>query len=111
MFELRPYDTQFLQMCQILVTYLTFGLTPFGSELSQMVPNARPEQIENVLQLWPSDPKLGSPFGTGDKNAVTPVYKQYAAILGDFGFQVRMKVFLWTDIDLIENSTQLNSSY
>lgn len=57
-------------------------------ELGNLVPNASPEQMDKVLKLWPSDPKLGSPFSSGEKYAITPVYKQCAAILGDFGFQV-----------------------
>ncbi|KAH9813309.1 putative carotenoid ester lipase precursor [Melampsora americana] len=64
--------------------------------LSQKVSKASPEQIEKILQLWPSDPKFGSPFGTGDKNALTPVYKQYSAILGDLAFQGLRRLFLRT---------------
>lgn len=73
----------------------------FREFISKKVPKASPDQIEKVLQLWPSDPKLGSPFGSGDKNAITPVYKQYSAILGDFGFQGLRRLFLRATCDFM----------
>jgi hypothetical protein len=56
--------------------------------ISKKFQNPTPEIIDKILKLWPSDPKAGSPFSSGDKYALTPVYKQYSAILGDVGFQV-----------------------
>lgn len=76
--------------------------------LHQKVPKASSEQIEKILELWPSDPKLGSPFGTGDENALTPVYKQYAAILGDFAFQGLRRFFLRTTADAMPSWSLLD---
>ncbi|EGG04414.1 putative carotenoid ester lipase precursor [Melampsora larici-populina 98AG31] len=76
--------------------------------LQQKVPKASPEMIEKILQLWPSDPKLGSPFGTGDKNAVTPVYKQYSAILGDLAFQGLRRLFLRTTANVMPSWSLLD---
>ncbi|MBW0493939.1 hypothetical protein O181_033654 [Austropuccinia psidii MF-1] len=52
------------------------------------------DHVEKLLQLWPQNPEFGSPFGTGSKYALTPVYKQYSALLGDLGFQAMRRFFL-----------------
>ncbi|KAI0028478.1 carotenoid ester lipase precursor [Vararia minispora EC-137] len=39
--------------------------------------------IELLLELYPSDPAAGSPFDTGEQNALTPEFKRMAALLGD----------------------------
>ncbi|PLW12849.1 hypothetical protein PCANC_19196 [Puccinia coronata f. sp. avenae] len=81
-------------------TVLALGTLPLRSEedlrafISKKFQNPTPEIIDKVLKLWPSDPKAGSPFSSGDKYALTPVYKQYSAILGDVGFQGLRRLFL-----------------
>lgn len=51
-------------------------------------PNATPEQLDLLVQYYPSDPAAGSPFGTGARNDLTPNFKQIAAITGDYSFEV-----------------------
>ncbi|MBW0500116.1 hypothetical protein O181_039831 [Austropuccinia psidii MF-1] len=50
--------------------------------------------VDNILKLWPSNPEAGSPFASGSKYALTPVYKQYSAIFGDICFQSLRRLFL-----------------
>ncbi|KAI0690023.1 carotenoid ester lipase precursor [Cerioporus squamosus] len=57
-------------------------------------PGASSSDIETILQLYPSDPAAGSPFGTGEQNAFTPEYKRIAAIQGDFSFQASRRHLL-----------------
>ncbi|EGF99072.1 lipase [Melampsora larici-populina 98AG31] len=75
-------------------TLLTLGVAPsiltesnLKKYLSRLVPKATQEQIEFVTKAYPQDPTQGSPFNTGLLNTLTPVFKQYAAIFGDVGFQ------------------------
>lgn len=42
---------------------------------SNYFPNAPKENITRLLDLYPSNPALGSPFGTGDAFAFSPQYK------------------------------------
>jgi len=54
---------------------------------SGLIPGAPSSAVQEVLDLYPADPAAGSPFDTGDENAITPQYKRIAAILGDLNFQ------------------------
>ncbi|TCD66642.1 hypothetical protein EIP91_001110 [Steccherinum ochraceum] len=58
------------------------------------LPNATSAQVDQVLQLYPSDPTQGSPFNTGTQNAITPQFKRMAAFLGDFVFQAPRRAFM-----------------
>lgn len=51
-------------------------------------PNATEAEIDSLAALYPEDPADGSPFDTGDLNAITPQYKRLAALTGDYSFQV-----------------------
>ncbi|TCD65524.1 hypothetical protein EIP91_002532 [Steccherinum ochraceum] len=73
---------------QLTDIYLDRNDTQFHNYVSQVFfPNATSADIDQVLQLYPADPTQGSPFGTGNQNAVTPEFKRIAAFLGDFAFQ------------------------
>ncbi|THH21400.1 hypothetical protein EW146_g169 [Bondarzewia mesenterica] len=61
---------------------------------SNYMPNATDQQIDRLLELYPSDPAAGSPFDTGDANAVTPQFKRLAAVQGDLVFQAPRRFFL-----------------
>ncbi|EIN04660.1 alpha/beta-hydrolase [Punctularia strigosozonata HHB-11173 SS5] len=50
-------------------------------------PGASSSQMANLLALYPQDPAAGSPFDTGEQNALTPQYKRLAALQGDIIFQ------------------------
>ncbi|KAF7366926.1 Carboxylic ester hydrolase [Mycena sanguinolenta] len=58
------------------------------------------EEIADVFALYPSDPAAGSPFNTSDANALTPMFKRYAAIMGDFVFQGPHRFFMQHRSDL-----------
>ena len=55
---------------------------------SVVFPNSNETDIDTLLELYPGDIAAGSPFGTGDANALTPEYKRLAAVFGDIAFQV-----------------------
>ncbi|EGF99071.1 lipase [Melampsora larici-populina 98AG31] len=75
-------------------TLLTLGVAPtiitesnLKKYISRLLFKATQEQIDFLTTIYPEDPTQGSPFNTGLLNTLTPVYKQYAAIFGDFVFQ------------------------
>ncbi|KAJ7160903.1 alpha/beta-hydrolase, partial [Mycena filopes] len=51
-------------------------------------------EILKLDQAYPADPGSGSPFGTGDLNALTPQFKRLAAIQGDIVFQAPRRALL-----------------
>ncbi|KAF7976786.1 hypothetical protein HWV62_5628 [Athelia sp. TMB] len=57
-------------------------------------PNATSADIDLITGLYPSDPAVGSPFGSGDSNVVYPQYKRVAAFQGDVAFQAPRRFFL-----------------
>ncbi|EIW58852.1 carotenoid ester lipase [Trametes versicolor FP-101664 SS1] len=61
---------------------------------SNYFPNAPKENITRLLDLYPSNPALGSPFGTGDAFAFSPQYKRLSAFHGDFLFQAARRLLL-----------------
>ncbi|KAJ6606330.1 extracellular triacylglycerol lipase precursor [Mycena vulgaris] len=49
---------------------------------------------DRILELYPNDPSMGSPFGTGNETfGVGSQYKRYAAVLGDFAFEWHRRSF------------------
>ena len=50
--------------------------------------------VDALLALYSSDPAAGSPFDTGDANAITPQYKRTAALIGDTYVQAPRKLLL-----------------
>lgn len=49
----------------------------------------------NLLALYPQDPAAGSPFDTGEQNALTPQYKRLAALQVSF-----LRAFDQTTVEL-----------
>jgi acetylcholinesterase len=49
--------------------------------------NATQEQVDQLCDMYSEDLAEGSPFDTGDANALTPQYKRLAALTGDCTFQ------------------------
>ena len=49
-------------------------------------PDAPRSNIRELLNLYPSNPAAGSPFGTGDNFSYSPQYKRMAALQGDVLF-------------------------
>ncbi len=61
---------------------------------SNYFPNATTDEIDQLLKLYPADLAQGSPFDTGDANAVTPQFKRLAALQGDLYFIGPRRFFL-----------------
>ncbi|KAF7364176.1 Carboxylic ester hydrolase [Mycena sanguinolenta] len=61
---------------------------------SNFLPGGTPAEVAQIAALYPQDPVVGSPFGTGKENALTPEFKRIAAFMGDFFFQSLRRLFL-----------------
>lgn len=61
---------------------------------SNYLPNATSKELDTVLIDYPQDPTQGSPFDTGNQNALTPQYKRLAAFQGDLVFLAPRRFFL-----------------
>ncbi|KAI0352094.1 carotenoid ester lipase precursor [Trametes cingulata] len=74
-----------------LFSLASFNITTddeFAGYVKQVYfPNATDAEVTRLLELYPSDPAAGSPFGTGDNFTFTPEYKRLAAFQGDLIFQ------------------------
>ncbi|TFY79845.1 hypothetical protein EWM64_g4166 [Hericium alpestre] len=58
------------------------------------LPNATQAKVNRVLTLYSDDVADGSPFDTGDANAVTPEFKRLTAFQEDIVFQAPRQFFL-----------------
>ena len=58
------------------------------------LPNANSTALDTLLEYYPQDPAQGSPFDTGDANALTPQSKRMAAIQGDLTFFAPRRLIL-----------------
>ena len=58
------------------------------------MPDASEDEVNTLLEVYPSDITQGSPFNTSVLNAVTPEYKRIAAMQGDLVFQAPRRFFL-----------------
>ncbi|KAF5349447.1 hypothetical protein D9758_014626 [Tetrapyrgos nigripes] len=56
------------------------------------------EDLETLLQAYPEDPARGSPFDTGDLNAISPQFKRIASFQGDAVFQAPRR-WLFENLD------------
>ena len=61
---------------------------------SLWLPNASDDDIDKLMEMYPSDVREGSPFDTGTANALTPQYKRIAAFQGDVVFQGPRRFFV-----------------
>ncbi|KIR26114.1 carboxylesterase [Cryptococcus deuterogattii LA55] len=53
------------------------------------------ETLAQLISLYPDNPSLGSPFGTGNETfGLDPSFKQFAALYGDGQFQSLRRYFL-----------------
>ncbi|KAJ7248983.1 Alpha/Beta hydrolase protein, partial [Mycena rebaudengoi] len=71
------------------VLWLSFFPSYYAS-----LPRASTTQISHLATLYPQDPAQGSPFGTGNDNAITPQFKRIAAFQGDFVFHAPRRFLL-----------------
>ncbi|KIJ59046.1 hypothetical protein HYDPIDRAFT_118871 [Hydnomerulius pinastri MD-312] len=58
------------------------------------LPNATSTMIQELMEYYPADIADGSPFDTGDLNALSPQFKRLAAFQGDAVFQAPRRLFL-----------------
>ena len=56
-------------------------------------PSGSAKDIDTIARLYPEDPTLGCPFGTGLQGAFTPQYKRISAFIGDLIFLGPRRVF------------------
>ncbi|KAI0628199.1 carotenoid ester lipase precursor [Trametes polyzona] len=61
---------------------------------SNYFPAASASTISGVMSLYPENPVMGSPFGTGEDFVITPVYKRLAAFQGDLIFHAPRRFLL-----------------
>ncbi|KAI0351864.1 carotenoid ester lipase [Trametes cingulata] len=61
---------------------------------SNYFPGASQANITRLLEVYPADPALGSPYGTGHAFAFTPEYKRLSAFQGDIYFHAGRRFFL-----------------
>ncbi|KAJ6506649.1 Alpha/Beta hydrolase protein [Mycena sanguinolenta] len=58
------------------------------------LPGGTPAEVGQIVALYSQDPAVGSPFGTGDANALTYAFKRIAAFSGDIFFIGPRRLFL-----------------
>ncbi|KAI0075535.1 alpha/beta-hydrolase [Panus rudis PR-1116 ss-1] len=58
------------------------------------VRGAASSDVDALLSLYPADVTQGSPFDTGNANAISPQFKRISAFLGDLTFQAPRRLFL-----------------
>jgi acetylcholinesterase len=58
------------------------------------LPNGTDEELQQLTTLYPEDPSQGSPYDTGDLNALSPQFKRIASYQGDIVFQAPRRVLL-----------------
>ncbi|TDL19967.1 carotenoid ester lipase precursor [Rickenella mellea] len=61
---------------------------------SNEFPAASSGAVKNVAALYPANPAVGSPFGTGSANALSSQFKRIAAIQGDYAFHSNRRFLL-----------------
>ncbi|KAG0696092.1 Alpha/Beta hydrolase protein [Suillus ampliporus] len=66
----------------------------FEEYIQYWLPNAPSATIQRLMELYPQNITQGSPFNTGDFNALTPQFKRIAAFQGDAVFQAPRRFFL-----------------
>ncbi|KAF7373909.1 Carboxylic ester hydrolase [Mycena sanguinolenta] len=66
----------------------------FAKVKSIYLPGGTSAEVAQIAALYPEDPVVGSPFGTGNANALTPEFKRVAAFEGDIFFQGPRRLFL-----------------
>jgi carboxylesterase type B len=88
------FTPKFLNSEELVHESIIANFTPPVSGVSAQDLEAAAEKL---LQLYPNDPSLGSPFGTGNQTfGLSPVFKQAAALNGDISFQSQRRFWIQT---------------
>ena len=62
---------------------------------SDPLPAAYQADMQKILTLYPDDPALGSPFGTGNETfGLSSQFKRASALLGDVTFQAPRRAWI-----------------
>ena len=74
-----------------LIEFIDVIDQPFATTL----PASFQGDVQELLALYPDDPALGSPFGTGNETfGLSPEYKRLASIVGDTQFQAPRRAWV-----------------
>lgn len=68
----------------------------FKKSMFDVFPFISSKTVEKLAEYYPKDWTKGSPFRTGRKNALTPQFKRYSALLSDVIFQAPRRLGLNT---------------
>ncbi|KAJ7576719.1 extracellular triacylglycerol lipase precursor [Mycena floridula] len=72
-------------------------LSNFSPPIAGVKPSTLTASIAKVLELYPDDPALGSPFNTGNQTfGLSQGFKRIAAIQGDIQFQSQRRLWIQT---------------
>lgn len=74
-------------------------------------PQASSIAVNGILNLYPDNPVLGSPFGTGTNNSLSAQFKRIAAFQGDAVFQAPRRYFLQNRSDKQKTWSYLYKRY
>nr|GAT56713.1 predicted protein [Mycena chlorophos] len=81
------FTPQTFNSTEDLEEFLYEGMLRMGVNLSAPPSEALRKSVQGLLALYPDDPALGAPFGTGNEMfGLSPVFKRTAAILTDLMF-------------------------
>lgn len=67
--------------------------TTLTKALHELYPVASSDIFESLLKLYPDQPSLGSPFGTGNASQLYLGFKRNAALVGDSAFHFQKRAF------------------
>ena len=85
------FTPQDLNTTSDLLLFLDASDQPFSTNVSA----AFQGDLQELLKLYPDDPALGSPFGTGNNTfSAGAEYKRAAAILDDVAFQATRRTWI-----------------
>ncbi|TBU42414.1 alpha/beta-hydrolase [Dichomitus squalens] len=56
-------------------------------------PNITDKDMSTLLGLYPNDPSLGAPYGTGHQYELAPQYKRIASLSGDISFDSNHRLY------------------
>ncbi|KAJ7579027.1 esterase 1 [Mycena floridula] len=72
-------------------------LSNFSPSVAQISPSTLAASATKLLELYPDDPSLGSPFNTGNETfGLSTGYKRVSALQGDLSFQSQRRLWIET---------------
>ncbi|KAJ7584694.1 extracellular triacylglycerol lipase precursor [Mycena floridula] len=69
----------------------------FSPTVAGVDPSTLTASVAKLLELYPDDPAVGSPFNTGNETfGLSPGYKRFSALEGDISFQSQRRLWIQT---------------